>query len=168
MKEAPAVKRTVEQCGWSTPTRTHLPTFFPEASEKVLRDEGITSVEADCWYDRGWLSFSSDSIEKIDEPEWAELVFIRDLVRSGLGRYSIDGFLADLTPPYRFHPLRVAYNFALGWVERPAVPEPDPEEFTADQIEQWADAAAANGDRDALWEAVDAILSAIRSMEFSE
>lgn len=159
---------TLFEAGWQRPTRLVQATLFPCAVETTLAETSITVAEADDWSRRGWLSFSVSSCTQIDEPEWAELVFVRNLARSGLGSWVIDRLLADLGRPYRLHPHRVAYSFAFGWVELPRSREPDPAKLTSELVSEWVDIAETNDDRDSLLAVAAAIEGALERMEASE
>jgi hypothetical protein len=75
------------------------------------------------WRAKGWISFDATGLETLDEALLHEIIFVRNMARSGLPDVQINGLLQELEPPYRYDPTRIAYSFAFGWVQIPALPD---------------------------------------------
>jgi len=111
----------------------------------------------------GWLSFGTDALTTLDDPELSELCFIRNIARSGLSDEQIDAFLEGLPKPYRYDPLRTAYNFAWGWVEAPAIPGTyDVDAFIEEHLSDWIAQKAEQGDSDRLQDLMSEVWDKLR------
>lgn len=121
-----------------TPILSEQPSLFPEPSEATLAGLRVSLDDIDHWHDLGWLSFDRSALPG----EWSEtcrmareIVFIRDLARSGWSHAQIGRLLAGLPRPYAFDSGRVALSLRYGWVE--AVPFPDPMDVIEEGLDEW-------------------------------
>jgi hypothetical protein len=98
----------------------------------------ISEDELSRWNSKGWVSFdgSVDSqLNEHDDPLIFQLIFVRDIVRSGLSDSQIEYILDQLPKPLAFNPDRIAYSFKYGWVE--TVPAESPEDIIEEYIDSW-------------------------------
>lgn len=95
--------------------------LFPEDLHESLAMLRVSMDELKRWKSRGWIPF--DLQREMENAYIQHIIFVRDVVRSGLGDAQIT-LMMDLLPDYLLaDPDRIVYSFTHGWVE-PAPPEP--------------------------------------------
>lgn len=104
---------------WEYPLRISQTDLFPTPRDQMLALIGVSIDEVERWRSFGWISFDVRDVPNLDGGRTAEICFIRNLARSGLGDLQINRLLAELEPPYTYSPLETAYSFAYGWVRLP-------------------------------------------------
>jgi len=112
-----SISEFLRDFGWHRPKRITQRTLFPQSRLDVLAQAKVGETDLVAWVEKGWLSSTYSDMEKLDDPEIAEIVFVRNLARSGLYADDIDRLLRSLPKPYQYRSPLVAYCFALGWVE---------------------------------------------------
>lgn len=148
--------------GFHRPRQDLQGTLFREPRETVLANARVSSDELTRWHSSNWLSFNT-AIEEFDWREESELLFVRDLARSGLPDAYITRLLEELPVPRRYAHERLAYSFTHGWVE--ADRPPDPDEVTDENFEDWLSALADNGRCDRLLEVYQLVREALERCE---
>jgi hypothetical protein len=125
----------------------------------MLARARVSLDELERWRAKGWISFDAAELETLDEPLLHEIMFVRNLARSGLPDAQIDGLLRELEPPYRYDPTRTAYSFAFGWVQIPALPEDsEVDVFFREHMSTWVFEKAVLGEFALLEELRDTIM----------
>jgi hypothetical protein len=125
--------------------------LFSKPRDELLAIAGVSLDELDRWRAKGWVSFDARSLDELAEPLFQEVIFIRNLARSGLSDEQIGQLLAKLKPPYRCDPTRTAYSFAYGWVQPPPLLEGrEVDEFVRLHFHRWVDDRVSAGDVDTL------------------
>lgn len=132
---------------WSHPRPDTAPTLFVDEPADAMAALAVTTDDLRKWRDRGWLSFDIDNVERIDQPEYLEVRFIRSLVVSGLSHSQVEDLLRTLPRPFSFDPFRIAYHFEFGWV---MASEPDEPPTPEEAIDTWLDELASEGAVDEL------------------
>ena len=136
---------------WLRPVQNNQPTLFQDPTEEWLARTRVSRDELKRWQELGWISFDVDASPTLDEPEQWELCFVRNIVRSGLSDEQINEILGELSKPYRYDPMRTAYNFAWGWVQCPSMPDMrDIYEIIDENLSEWIEEQVANGNTDRL------------------
>jgi len=131
------------------------PSLFQDSVDECLTMLHLHRQELRDWLQIGWLSFDIDKVKKIDDPEWTELCFVRDVAKSGLSDAAISKLFKSLEKPYAYPPLHTAYNFALGWVQ--VTDPPHYKQVIEQHIDQWIEDLADEGKEDRLRELRDRI-----------
>ena len=140
-------------------------TLFPEEVGDVLVRLKVSRDELDRWFAYGWVSFGPDVEHKLEPDEVDEIVFVRDLVRSGLPDAYQKALLCSLPKPLSAHPDKIAYSFTLGWVLPAFTRKPDLSEYMARNIDAWIEKLAEERDRDCLVDLKERIDKALDSIE---
>ncbi|MGB9623960.1 MAG: hypothetical protein ACPMAQ_03790 [Phycisphaerae bacterium] len=149
--------------GLVRPIQQNQRTLFPQPVEEVLAALKVSRDEIARWHKLGWLSLSPKASGNLDEPEWFELEFVRDLARSGLNDAQISQIVRDLPRPFRYDPRRTVYSFAFGWAQ---VCEPsEPEERTYGELDDWIHEMAEAGDIEHLKDIAQRIQEEINAVE---
>lgn len=146
-------------------------TLFPRPLSDVLAELQVSVDDLRRWHESGWTSFGPDRTDPLEDWDSNEMLFVRDVVRSGLSDAMIAGHFEQIPRPMNFNPHTVAYSFSLGWVMARIEPEPDPNEVVDEHLEQWLIELAAADDRGRLEEIQDQIqglLSAMSNVESSD
>lgn len=155
--------------GWQTPDQITQSTLFPENTEVVLASASVSFDEVVRWQDLGWISFDPTHRQELDDPEVMELLFIRNIARSGLSVAIINQLLSSLNKPYSYHPRRVVYSFADGWVQIPPLPEDcDICNFFEAHMDQWIRTRLSRDETEELRDVAYAILGEIASRNASK
>lgn len=123
--------------GWCRPEQVTQKTLFPQKRIEFLSKARVSESDLARWLAAGWLSSTYGDLDELDEPETCEILFIRNLARSGLSEDDVERLLMGLDKPYSYHPTRTAYSFAIGWVASPRPGDVD-EAFQIGVIE-WLD-----------------------------
>lgn len=135
--------------------------LFPRRSDETLAILRVSLDDAAHWQQAGWLSYDAAALETIEDNQIAELVFVRDIARSGLPHSFITELLGELERPYSYPPETTAYSFSSGWVE---VVFPDMEEMVDQHLESWVQEKLAEGDEERLSAASDSIMFALAEL----
>ncbi len=136
--------------------------LFEKTRDELLAIARISLDELERWRAKGWISFDASNLNTMAERLFNEVIFIRNLARSGLSDVQIATLLADLEPPYRYHPTRTAYSFAYGWVQPPPILDEDEvNAFVRAHLPKWIDDKARLGEIDILKELQSKLFSAI-------
>lgn len=114
--------------------------LFSRPRDKLLAIARVSLDELGRWREKGWISFDATNLDKLAEPLVNEIVFIRNLARSGLTDEQIGQMLAELEPPYRIDPSRTAYSFAYGSVQpSPVLDDLEIDDFIRAHLRNWID-----------------------------
>ena len=89
--------------------------LFPELTAKTLANARVSYDEAERWRDLGWVSSDVAAFEQLLDNQVAELIFVRNIARSGLTDAQINALFAELPRPYEYRSDHTAYCFAIGW-----------------------------------------------------
>ncbi len=79
------------------------------------------------WHAEGWVSINGSEdivLNESDDPRVFEILFVRDVVRSGLSEAQIKYIFSMLPKPFAFNPKTITFSFKYGWVE--VMPPKDP------------------------------------------
>lgn len=109
--------------------------LFPEERDDALAQARVSVEDMAQWQALGWISYDVSTRQTLEYHELAEMLFIRNLARSGLSNAFISELLGELTTPYSYPPMTTAYSFALGWVEAVI---PDMDSLVKNHLESWA------------------------------
>jgi hypothetical protein len=141
--------------------------LFKLSLETALAREKVSPDELNRWHAQRWISFAFVPMElnDPDDQKILELVFVRDVVRSGLSDAQITQLLADCPKPHSFDPDRTAFSFRYGLVQ--AVPPVEPEE-PATVIETNLDDWIQECDKDRLTQLRDQILERLKEIGDTE
>ena len=124
----------------ASPSENHQESLFKVPLEFVLARAKVSSDELNRWHSKGWVSFASVNMElnDHDDPKIRELLFVRDVVRSGLTDAQITQLFARCPKPYSFDPDRTAFSFRYGLVQVSPPLEPDePEAVIEAHLGDW-------------------------------
>ncbi len=135
--------------------------LFPRRLDETLAMLRVSLDDAAHWQQAGWLSYEAATLETIEDDQIAELVFIRDIARSGLPHSLVTELLRELERPYAYPPETTAYSFSSGWVE---VIFPDMDEMVDQHLESWVQEKLAEGDEERLSAASDSIMLALAEL----
>jgi len=135
--------------------------LFPRERAETMALLRVSLDDAAHWQHTGWLSYDAAALETMEDNHIAELVFIRDLARSGLPHSFITELLGELEPPYAYSPGTTAYSFSSGWVE---VVFPNMSELVNQHLESWVQEKLAEGDEERLSAASDSIMLALAEL----
>lgn len=134
----------------SRPCQERQATLFPTTLKELLKELGVTRRELNDWNRRGWTALS-DLKAKADEPERYELVFLRDIARSGLRSDQVHLLLQSLEKPYTYNPQTTLLSFAHGWVQLVPPPEqPAAGVVIEEHLDDWLSELAENGETERL------------------
>lgn len=133
------------------PEKHYQLSLFATKLNEISIEYKVSIDEMKRWHDKGWLSFSPDEKEELNDPDLFEIRFVRDLVRSGLSDACVEKLLSQLSKPYRYNPDRIAYSFSLGWVEYTESYEAtDYAEVIEDHLEEWLNELSAVEDEEVI------------------
>ena len=135
--------------------------LFPRGRDETLARARVSLDDVARWQEIGWLSFDAAMLETLEDDQTAELVFIRDVARSGLPNTLVTEMLGELERPYAYPSATTAYSFAHGWVE---IAFPDMDEIIEQHLEEWAQERQINGEEEKLEAASDCLVFALASL----
>lgn len=135
--------------------------LFPRRLDETLAMLRVSLNDAAHWQQVGWLSYDAAALETIEDDQIAELVFIRDIARSGLPHSFITELLGELERPYAYSPETTAYSFSSGWVE---VVFPDMDKMMDQHLENWVQEKLAEGDEERLSAVSESIMFALAEL----
>ena len=138
--------------------------LFPRRRDKTLAILRVSLDDAAHWQQVGWLSYDAAALETLEDNQIAELVFIRDIARSGLPYPFVTELLGELERPYAYSPETTAYSFSAGWVE---VVFPDMDEMVDQHLDSWVQEKVAEGDEETLSALADSIMVALAQLRNS-
>ena len=136
--------------------------LFTRSRDELLAKAKVSLDELARWRTKGWLSFDAAELGELAEPLCSEVVFIRNLARSGLSDEQIGQLLSELEPPYSYQPTRTAYSFAFGWVQPPPVLDyREVDEFVQLHLQKWIDDKVLSGDVEMLKQLLSKLFQAV-------
>jgi hypothetical protein len=135
--------------------------MFPRRRDETLSLLRVSLDDAAHWQQLGWLSYDAAALAMLEDNQIAELVFIRDIARSGLPYSLVTDLLGELERPYAYPPETTAYSFSSGWVE---VLFPDMDQMVDQHLENWVQEKLAQGDEERLSAASDSIMLALAEL----
>ena len=135
--------------------------LFPRGRAETLAVLKVSLDDAAHWQQAGWLSYDAAALETLEDNQIAELVFIRDIARSGLPHSFITELLGELERPYAYPPETTAYSFSSGWVE---VAFPDMNEMVDQHLENWVQEKLAEGNEERLSAVSESIMFALAEL----
>ena len=116
------------------------------------------------WREMGWISFDAAALEILEDNEFAEMVFVRDVAQSGLSDAFITELLSQLPKPYSYSPMTTAYHFNWGWVQ---VSFPDMDEMMTDRLDSWIKDKLGSGDLERLEDVQARVMIAVAQLRAS-
>lgn len=135
--------------------------LFPRRLDETLAMLRVSLDDAAHWQQVEWLSYDAAALDTLEDNQIAELVFIRDVARSGLPHSFITELLGELERPYAYPPETTAYSFSSGWVE---VVFPDMDEMMEHHLEGWVQDKLAQGDEERLAQASAHLMFALAEL----
>jgi hypothetical protein len=147
--------------------RKQLALFFRPVDETLFRAR-ICLEEAEQWRQRGWLSFDISAVAGLGETEVDELLFVRDVARSGFSMDQVSCLLEELGRPYRYDRTVLAYSFPYGWVEAQPHVEATRHALMREQLDHWLQQLVAEGERELLEEIQEKAQHALASLGEAE
>jgi hypothetical protein len=110
-------------------------TLFPLTRDELIAEMSVSADEMCAWHRKAWLSFDALAIDRFDEPERIEVLFIKGMTRSGLSDAMINSILSSLEKPYSYDPYKTYFSFVENrWISLP--PERDPADVTNDYFNE--------------------------------
>jgi hypothetical protein len=116
--------------------------LFPSNPRSVCDEIGLNWWAALKLYEDGWLSFSPETTNRLDEAQEAELRFVGSLVLAGCDRPMLANLLRNLARPYAYLPGQIYYE----WSTRQWKPLPDPKANPEAAFMEWLDSLVQSGD----------------------
>ncbi|HSU53582.1 MAG TPA: hypothetical protein VLT36_05955 [Candidatus Dormibacteraeota bacterium] len=95
--------------------------LFPSTPRAVCHEVGLNWWAALKLFEDGWLSFSPEDTQHLEEAQERELRFVASLVLAGCDRPMLASLLSGLPKPYAQH----ATNLYYDWLTRHWRPLPD-------------------------------------------
>lgn len=119
------------------PTTDDQQSLFKVSLEAALTRAKVSPDELNRWHSQRWISFAYTPMELSDpdDPKILELLFVRDVVRSGFTDAQITHFFDQCPKPHSFHPDRTAFSFRYGLVQS-VVPD-EPETVIGAHLDAW-------------------------------
>ncbi len=107
-------------------------TLFSLTREEFSAEMFVATDEMELWHRKGWLSFNPVAVDRYDDPEKIEVLFVKGMARSGLSDATISRILQTLPKPYRYDQARTFFSFLDNrWI---SLPIPDASDITARHI----------------------------------
>jgi hypothetical protein len=123
----------------SSVVATQMSLFSISLADTLVRLR-ISPDELNRWHARGWVSFDASTaleLDRMSDPRTWELIFVRDIVRSGLSDAQTEALFAQLDKPFAYNPDRIAFSFRYGWVQVASDDDPDPSDVIAEYLGEW-------------------------------
>jgi len=139
--------------------------LFPEDVHDVLARLKISSDDLARWHQYGWVSFGTNTADHLEPAQIDELVFVRDVVRSGLSDALLKMLFEQLPKPLAADPDRIAFSFTYGWVLPTLTSEPDLDGYVEDNVDTWLEQLAEEGQIARLTELRDKIEELLASVD---
>ena len=138
--------------------------LFAPNPRDVCRDIGLNWWAALKLYEDGWLSFSPENTQRLDEGQESELRFIGSLVVAGCDRSMLLTLLANLPRPYSYRLNRMYFD----WPEKRwrLLPEPHPHPETV--FTDWLENLVEDGDHSTLSGIVELTHDALNRLRLSK
>lgn len=136
-------------------------TLFSENRNAFLATAKVSLDDLLRWHENGWLSFDARTMESLDQPLICEVLFLRDITRSGLSDAQIEDLLKGLSKPYRYDPNRLAYSFCHGWIEVFSPPNIDMDEIMEERFEEWLEEKLLDDDAETVFQIQEVIAKAL-------
>lgn len=124
----------------------YQPSLFPEVVRDVLARLKVSPDELTRWHQDEWISFDLESAPLLEPVHVGEIIFVRDVVRSGLPDAVLRALFEQLPHPLAVNPDRIAFSFTHGWVLPAFTSEPDPGDYVDSNVESWLDQLAEEGE----------------------
>lgn len=113
--------------------------LFPSTREQFIAEMFVSADEMGLWHRKGWLSFDPLTVDRYDEQERVEVLFIKGLTCSGLSDAMIIRILSSLKKPFCYDPSTTFFSFAENrWISLP--PERDQVDVTNEYLNDRIDA----------------------------
>lgn len=135
--------------------------LFPDELDNVLARARVSLEDMAQWQELGWISYDVSTRQTLEGHEIAEMVFVRNLARSGLSNAFVSELLGELAKPYAYPPLTTAYSFAVGWVEAVI---PDMDSLIENHLEGWAQEQRDSGEEERLEQASTTLMIALAEL----
>ena len=135
--------------------------MFPDGRDEMVAKARVSIDHMARWQELGWISYDAAVRETLEHHEVMEMVFIRDLARSGLPVAFVSELLADLPKPYAYDPRTTAYSFSVGWVEALI---PDLDDLVENHLEEWAQEKQVSNDEEHLQQASSVLMLALAEL----
>jgi len=135
--------------------------LFPNGRDEMFARARVSIDDMARWQELGWISYDASVRETLEHHEVMEMVFIRDLARSGLPAAFVSELLADLPKPYAYDPATTAYSFSVGWVEAVI---PDLDDLVENHLEEWAQEKQVRNDEERLQDASTILMLALAEL----
>ncbi len=123
-------------CRQSRGTKGYQTTLFARPAVQVLMEYGISPDDVAEWHRRDWVLVNPEEVlsDTSDNPGMDELLFVRDIVRSGLPIAAIERLLAHATRYACPNPRYAFFSFRHGWAE---APPPPVHTLEVEEIAEW-------------------------------
>jgi hypothetical protein len=155
--------------GWVRPSQVFQLSLFPDERDEFLARAMVSQDELERWRKLGWISFDAREKDEFQTSEGNEILFVRNLARSGLSDAQITELLSELPKPYSYPPTRTAYSFEYGWVQPDCtLSDEDVNGLIEEGWEDWLKALASRGEVDELIRIRDRIDEAIQEATVQE
>lgn len=110
--------------------------LLPSMARAVCDEMGLNWWAAIKLHEDGWLTFSPETVTRLDESQEAELRFVGALVTAGCDRKMLAALLGGLPRPYAYHASHLYYDWvARHWRMLPA-PDMDSESLFTEWLER--------------------------------
>jgi hypothetical protein len=120
--------------------------LFPSSVRAICDELGLNWWTVVKLYEDGWLSFSPETITRLDEAQEAELRFVGSLVVAGCDRMMLAVLLGELRKPYAYDVRKLYFD----WASRKWRVLPDPREHPEAVFADWLDTLIQKGDASSL------------------
>jgi hypothetical protein len=131
--------------------------LFAEDIHDVLAQLKVSPDELTRWQGNGWISFDSQTSYRLEPDEIGTLVFVRDMVRSGLPDALLRALFDQLSAPVNVDPDLIAFSFTHGWVVPTYTRVPTVEQCIRENVDDWLENLAETRQTDRLLELKDSI-----------
>lgn len=138
--------------------------LFPYNRDEYMARARVSLDDMARWREMGWISFDAAILETLEDNEFAEMVFVRDVAQSGLSDAFITELLSQLPKPYSYPPVTTVYHFNWGWVQ---VSFPDMDEMMTDRLDAWIEDKLGSGDLERLEDVQARVMIAVARLRAS-
>ena len=136
----------------------HQLSLFPSSRDEVLVKVKVSLDDMARWRERGWISYDVAALDTLEDHEIAEMMFVRDVARSGLSDAYVTALLSELAKPYAYPPFTTAYSFSYGWVQ---VSFPDMDEMMINYFDSWIEERSGRHELERLEDVQSRVMTAI-------
>ncbi len=120
--------------------------LFPASPQTMCADLGLNWWAAVKLFDDGWLSFSPETTNLLDDAQEAELRFVGSLVLAGCDQVMLSVLLGSLPRPYAYDIKRIYFD----WMARRWRVLPDPSAHPEAAFTDWLEALVKQRDIESL------------------